>query len=70
MFYANEHEPVHVHGKSQGREARAEIIVINGIVSEIRYDSVLGRAPLESNKMRFFSGTGNRTLERDRSQMD
>jgi hypothetical protein len=54
MFYANEHEPVHVHGKSQGREARAEIIVINGIVSEIRYDSVLGRAPLESNEMRFF----------------
>jgi len=54
MFYANEHEPVHVHGKSQGREARAEIIVINGIVSEIRYESVLGRAPLESNEMRFF----------------
>ena len=40
MFYANEHEPVHVHGKSQGRE--------------IRYESVLGRAPLESNEMRFF----------------
>ena len=54
MFYANEHEPVHVHGKSQGREARAEIIVINGIVSEIRYESVLGRAPLGSNEMRFF----------------
>ncbi|MDP1679454.1 MAG: DUF4160 domain-containing protein [Candidatus Nitrotoga sp.] len=54
MFYANEHEPVHVHGKSQRREARAEIIVINGIVSEIRYESVLGRAPLESNEMRFF----------------
>lgn len=54
MFYANEHEPVHVHGKSQGREARAEIIVIKGIVTEIRYESALGRAPLESNEMRFF----------------
>lgn len=54
MFYANEHKPVHVHGKSQGREARAEIIVINGIVSEIRYEAALGRAPLESNEMRFF----------------
>jgi len=54
MFYANEYEPVHVHGKSQGCEARAEIIVINGIVSEIRYESVLGRAPLGSNEMRFF----------------
>jgi hypothetical protein len=23
IFYANEHEPVHVHGKCQGRECRA-----------------------------------------------
>jgi len=34
MFYANEHEPVHVHGKSQGREARAEFIIINGVINE------------------------------------
>ena len=54
MFYANEHEPVHVHGKSQGRESRAEIIVLNGTVTEIRYASMAGRAPLESNEMRFF----------------
>ena len=25
MLYANEYEPVHVHGKSQGREARTEL---------------------------------------------
>ena len=36
MFYSNEHEPVHVHGKFQGRESRAEIILINGVVQEIR----------------------------------
>ena len=54
MFYANEHDPVHVHGKSQGRESRAEIIVINGKVSGVRYTSVLGRAPLDNNEMRFF----------------
>ena len=54
MFYANEHDPVHVHGKSQGRESRAEIIVINGKVSEVRYTPVLGRAPLDINEMRFF----------------
>ena len=24
MFYANEHDPVHVHGKFQGRESRVE----------------------------------------------
>ena len=39
MFYANEHEPVHVHGKSQGRESKAEIIIVNGSVSEIRYSN-------------------------------
>ncbi len=54
MFYANEHEPVHVHGKFQGRESRAEIIVLNGVVSEIRYGAVAGRAPLNINDMRNF----------------
>ena len=54
MFYSNEHEPIHVHGKCQGREARAEIILINGIIHEIRYTIVVGRAPLEDNEMRFF----------------
>jgi hypothetical protein len=54
MFYANEHEPVHVHGKIQDRESRAEIIVINGLVSEIRYTAVAGRAPLHLNEMRYF----------------
>ena len=36
MFYSNEHEPVHVHGKCQGREGRAEIIVAraNDIVAK------------------------------------
>ncbi len=54
MFYANEHEPIHVHGKCQGRESRAEIILINGIIQEICYVNVVGRAPLEVNEMRFF----------------
>lgn len=54
MFYANEHEPIHVHGKFQGRESRAEIIVINGVVSEIRYSAVTGRVPLDTNEMRHF----------------
>ena len=54
MFYSTEHEPIHVHGKCQGRESRAEIILINGMIQEIRYTSVAGRAPLESNELRFF----------------
>jgi hypothetical protein len=54
MFYCNEHEPIHVHGKCQGRESRAEIILINGLIHEICYTSVAGRVPLEVNEMRFF----------------
>ena len=54
MFYANEHEPVHVHGKSQGRESRAEIILINGVIAEIRYTGIIGRSPLNTQELRFF----------------
>ena len=54
MFYSNEHEPVHVHGKSQGRESRAEIIMVAGVVEEVRYADVAGRAPLDQNEHRFF----------------
>ena len=54
MFYANEHEPIHVHGKFQGHESRAEIIVLNCLVSEIRYGTVAGRPPLSINEMRYF----------------
>ena len=32
MFYANEHEPIHVHGKYQGRESKAELIIERGKV--------------------------------------
>jgi Domain of unknown function (DUF4160) len=54
MFYANEHEPVHVHGKCQGRESKAEIIILNGKVTEISYTNVTGRAPLTFREMQYF----------------
>jgi hypothetical protein len=54
MFYSNEHEPVHVHGKIQGRESRAEIVVVNGAVTEINYAPVAGRLPLEPAESRYF----------------
>ena len=54
MFYANEHEPVHAHGKYQDRESRAEIIVVNGEITGIRYANVAGRAPLGNTEMRHF----------------
>jgi Domain of unknown function (DUF4160) len=54
MFYSNEHEPVHVHGKFQGRESRAEIILVNGVVHEIVYTPVAGRSPLANSELRYF----------------
>lgn len=54
MFYANEHDPMHVHGKCQEREARAELVVLNGVITEIRYNNVAGRQPLGGNEMKFF----------------
>ena len=27
MFYSNEHEPIHVHGKFQAQESKAEFII-------------------------------------------
>lgn len=54
MFYANEHEPIHVHGKAQGREMRAELIVVNGSVTEIRYAEMTGRPLLEPSERRYF----------------
>ncbi len=45
-FYANDHEPVHVHGFYQGRESKAELIIVNGVVTAIRIVSVAGMKPL------------------------
>ncbi len=55
VFYANEHEPVHVHAKCQGREMRAEIVVVNGQVVDILYSRVAGRHPLAEREQRYFA---------------
>ncbi|MFN8473249.1 MAG: DUF4160 domain-containing protein [Anaerolineae bacterium] len=54
LFYSNEHEPINVHGKCQGRENRAELIVENGRVVRIVYLSVKGRRPLNPSELRNF----------------
>jgi hypothetical protein len=54
FFYSNEHEPIHVHGKYQGRESKAELIVENGVVVRIVYTSVKGRRPLEGAQLNDF----------------
>ncbi len=54
LFYSNEHEPVHVHGKYQGRESKAEFIIEDGKVVNIIYGPVRGRRPLQSSAFRDF----------------
>ena len=36
LFHSNEHDPIHVHGRYQDRESKAEIIVLDGKAIEIR----------------------------------
>jgi hypothetical protein len=48
FFYSNEHEPVHVHGQVQGREARAELRIIQGRVVDVVFMPQPGRPPLKS----------------------
>lgn len=52
LFYSNEHEPIHVHGKYQGRESKAEIIFENGEFREVRVSAVKGKEPLDSKNER------------------
>ncbi len=54
MFYSNEHEPVHVHGLYQGRECRADFVIVEGVVVDILFHSVRGRKPLEGVRLKNF----------------
>ena len=55
MFYSNEHEPIHVHGKYQGQESKAEFTIIDGSVVKITIRKVKGRKLLPPNILRDFS---------------
>jgi hypothetical protein len=54
LFYSNEHEPIHVHGKYQDRESKAEIIIVEGVITEIRITNVRGKRPLEGRHLKDF----------------
>lgn len=62
FFYANEHEPIHVHGEFDGAQARAEIVLKNGRVVRVVFSNVAGKPPLTGSKMRDF-----RTLVRGKA---
>ncbi|MEI6647249.1 MAG: DUF4160 domain-containing protein [bacterium] len=54
LFYSSEHDPVHVHGIFQGAECRAELIVQNGAIIDIRFCDIKGRRPLDAPQMADF----------------
>lgn len=54
FFYSNEHEPIHVHGKYNGLESKAEFYIVEGEIIEIKIKSVKGCRPLTGNKLKDF----------------
>ncbi len=52
LFYSNEHEPIHVHGKFQDQESKAEIVFNNGKFVEIRILDVKGKQPLDAKNVK------------------
>ncbi len=48
FFYSNEHEPIHVHVTHKGCQSIFELIMDNGILTEIRVREKAGEEPLPS----------------------
>jgi hypothetical protein len=53
-FYANEHEPIHVHGEYQGGECKAEFVLKDGEVVRIVFRNLKGRPPLKGSHLKDF----------------
>ena len=54
MFYSNEHEPIHIHGKYQGFESKAEFIIIDGKIVDIIIKDVKGKRKLPKKELKEF----------------
>ena len=54
FFYSNEHEPIHVHGKYNGLESKAEFYIVEGEIVEIKIKIVKGCRPLTVSKLKDF----------------
>lgn len=54
FFYSNEHEPIHVHARKGNNESKAEFIIQNGEIVEIRIKQVKGISHLNKAEMKLF----------------
>jgi len=52
LFYSREHEPIHVHGKFQGKESKAVLIFENGKFVGIEILEVKGKEPLKAKEIK------------------
>ena len=59
FFWSNEHEPIHVHGRYQKFESRAEISIAGGKVTKVVIKPVAGRKPLEDQQLADFESFVN-----------
>ncbi len=55
MFYSNEHEPIHVHGKYQAFESKAEFVIVDGKIIDVYIGSVKGKRPLPKKELKEFT---------------
>ncbi len=54
FFYSNDHRPIHVHGRYQGRESKVEITLEDGKLVAVTLEGVFGKRPLPSAKAKEF----------------
>lgn len=54
MFYSNEHEPIHIHGKYQGNESKAEFIITDGQIIDIKIKDAKGKRALPQKELKEF----------------
>jgi len=54
FFYSNGHEPIHVHGKYDGFESKAEFYIADGKIIEIKIKQIRGVRPLTGTRLKDF----------------
>ena len=60
MFYSNEHEPIHVHGKYQAFESKADFIILDGQIIDIKIKDVKGKRTLPKKELKEFKNFVNK----------
>jgi len=60
MFYSNEHEPIHVHGKYQAFESKAEFVITDGKIIDINIKNVKGKKALPNKELKEFKNFVNK----------